>query len=1381
MKRLLFTLLFVPLLASAEFCADLTAKYGTGIMRCVDFAQPIDAAMNGVTPSGNPTISTALFNGSVTATPGTTGTLHWKMRSYNQVRAEEPSLTPGQAWIKAISTNNYKFQRWIGVDKLTPGQTYYYQFKLRFNAAFKKQWGGGGAKIFGMDAGCRTINGVKKPKICENFTDFTKGFTTMGTASSVEFATMTSMNWRGDDPTGDWAYPVMYQGSANWAGTQGWTPVAFVTDINGNPQGDQQLEQVGPDVGLVWDDTLKRFKNGTTCDNWTRATGTGYGNRPSHVLGNGPCVTYGAPDVWHEITMALRPSGNFHDTNPGATTNREYRHDTMVKVWYDGQLLYNFDPDEPPFRSDQISKAQCQAEAVNSTYPKYDRCRLGIDITKDSRDVNPDPDSESFDGDVTQFILWTFNYRRGYAYPGWCAANIPTTDQYYGTCVATEGSGESATNHPTFDAFLSHQEVNVYMDDWVVSTVPLPMKRRVAGGKVGAGSFGLDARDIGTMLPPNTWTRLFPGPDKTMWNTTYGVIPPTDPNNPNPGSSGPAVPTFGVNNLTATNNAIEVPVNIGVPLGGGFVGVPCDALGNCLYFGGGHSGYMSNRVFYFDSSTGRWQQSQYTPDMGTQVVGATGFLAPTPPGTGCKTSPYQQVGGGTFATTGDTVAGSKVVTVANINNMCSIVGLCPGQEAQVGGYGIFGPGIPAGAAIYSVNRTTNQITMTLPATASGTGVAIAGGKALCTEGGTPNGSPGGRGWWEHMDTRYHWDPRANAWLMVQASGTWFYNPKTETWKLASGPVPPSQAEVFICGIGDYTALSTSFSPELNRMLAWCDTGGVWGYDYGSGAPNYTGAKWVKLNQVPQAIQNIYGDVLGQGVWDSVSKKFYYLTTRTAAFSSDKADPIVYWFDPYAAPSCATNAPPCGAVGRLDPTKPNYPQTEHPPFDALTQKYDPNHICSTSLCKQVTASITVDNSGALYIVGRRAGDGQIALWKATNPTGPNEAWTVVDTFYFNTYDNKGLRLLADKPPQETSYEFSINSSGMGMMSYSPAKNAFLLFTRSGSGNGGGSTRGTGDPQMGGCYLNGQPDDCFRMYAIRLDSTPVKPPPTGGTPVDCVMSEWSAWTPVGACTNGQQTEQRTRSIITPPQNGGAACGATQETRTVTCTTTPPPDKIPTVTTVLAVAQSDPIYNSALYAKINGAGATGSVYFTDNGAGVHCNPAAVGGEQNDRYAACGLSLPNGTHTIVATYSGDAKYAGSTSAPVQFTVGTTTPPPPVNCVTSEWSAWVPTSEWQPAVCTTGTQSRTEKRTRTVITPPANGGTACGALEETRTVTQTCVVPCVPKQVGSITFTRRSTSKIIDWKYTPNTGATQQGAFTLNLGTGTYTISPSVVMTTCP
>src|SRR4030095_9468955 len=114
--------------------------------------------------------------------------------------------------------------------------------------------------------------------------------------------------------------------------------------------------------------------------------------------------------------------------------------------------------------------------------------------------------------------------------------------------------------------------------------------------------------------------------------------------------------------------------------------------------------------------------------------------------------------------------------------------------------------------------------MTPAAPATAASVALTGGKPTCETGGTPNGSTGGRGWWEHSVNHYHFDGRANAWMFVTVSGTWFYADVKETWQRASGPHAGPDVPM-LCGGSDYTALGTTFAPELNRSLAWCSTGG----------------------------------------------------------------------------------------------------------------------------------------------------------------------------------------------------------------------------------------------------------------------------------------------------------------------------------------------------------------------------------------------------------------------------------------------------------------------------------------------------------------------------------------------------------------------------
>lgn len=75
----------------------------------------------------------------------------------------------------------------------------------------------------------------------------------------------------------------------------------------------------------------------------------------------------------------------------------------------------------------------------------------------------------------------------------------------------------------------------------------------------------------------------------------------------------------------------------------------------------------------------------------------------------------------------------------------------------------------------------------------------------------------------------------------------------------------------------------------------------------------------------------------------------------------------------------------------------------------------------------------------------------------------------------------------------------------------------------------------------------------------------------------------------------------------------------------------------------------------------------------------------------------------------------------------------PSVDCVVSEWSGWTPMSDW--STCTDGMQVRTEQRTRSILTPAANGGATCPVLVEYREITQSCSVTPPPDTTPPIIY----------------------------------------------
>jgi hypothetical protein len=301
----------------------------------------------------------------------------------------------------------------------------------------------------------------------------------------------------------------------------------------------------------------------------------------------------------------------------------------------------------------------------------------------------------------------------------------------------------------------------------------------------------------------------------------------------------------------------------------------------------------------------------------------------------------------------------------------------------------------------------------------------------------------------------------------------------------------------------------------------------------------------------------------------------------------------------------------------------------------------------------------------------------------------------------------------------------------------------------------------------------------MWEVRAVSQPCIETPV---PVDCVLSAYGPWTAIeawGPCVADLQsrTERRTRTIITPPANGGAVCGALSEDRTVSQACLSPVDCVLSAwgawtpltdwTTCVANLQTrnEQRVRTIVTAPANGGAACASPLTETRSVSQGCQVASTHDPDGTRVpttkstaidfngAVWSLSGAqvfkdgswwNGgtaTQLLIANFGQLYALSGTTwyradAAGFWVSVGPTDPftggvPTPVDCVLSAFSAWSPTSAW--SACVNGTQSRTEQRTRTIVTPPTGGGAACGALTETQTVSQACLSPvdCVLSAFG--------------------------------------------------
>jgi len=219
---------------------------------------------------------------------------------------------------------------------------------------------------------------------------------------------------------------------------------------------------------------------------------------------------------------------------------------------------------------------------------------------------------------------------------------------------------------------------------------------------------------------------------------------------------------------------------------------------------------------------------------------------------------------------------------------------------------------------------------------------------------------------------------------------------------------------------------------------------------------------------------------------------------------------------------------------------------------------------------------------------------------------------------------------------------------------------------------------------------------------------------------VLSDWS---PFSNCTQpcGGGTQTRTRTVITPAANGGAVCGTLSET--VPCNQQPCPVNCEVGEFSNWSACSQPCgggtqTRSRTVTTLPANGGTACPTLSES---QPCNqqgcPVNCVMNQWSDWGVCSATCGGGSQTRTRTVATPAANGGTACGPTSETQPCNTNPCPVDCVTGTWSDWGTCS----APCGGGTQTRN----LSIITPAANGGTPCPSVT---TETQPCnTTPCLP------------------------------------------------------
>jgi hypothetical protein len=224
--------------------------------------------------------------------------------------------------------------------------------------------------------------------------------------------------------------------------------------------------------------------------------------------------------------------------------------------------------------------------------------------------------------------------------------------------------------------------------------------------------------------------------------------------------------------------------------------------------------------------------------------------------------------------------------------------------------------------------------------------------------------------------------------------------------------------------------------------------------------------------------------------------------------------------------------------------------------------------------------------------------------------------------------------------------------------------------------------------------------------------------GCCPVDCVWSAFGAWSGCSV-TCGMGTQTRSRMLQSTQSCGGSCPGNAMESQPCMQPVCPQPPVDCEVTTWAqwssCTATCGASATKSRMRSITKAAAHGGVpcpsLVDSANCGFGCCPVSCIVSTWSSWTACSATCGSGTHTRSRTATTDAACGGTPCPTLSDSATCSTAACATDCQLSMWSNWSTCSQ----TCGTGEQ----RRTRSVVVPPANGGAACGALTESQNCTQ--------------------------------------------------------------